>query len=61
MAGKLWQALDAGLGWPQARDGERPARLRRYEDLVSGRILPDDLLPSATAWVWDGETYQPGK
>jgi hypothetical protein len=32
---------------------------RQYADLLAGRIQPDDLLPPAQPYVWNGEDYVP--
>ena len=42
------------------RAAQQQQQLARAADLIVGRIKPDDLLPSPTAYVWNGTKYAPG-
>jgi hypothetical protein len=56
--------------WANAPDAELRSAARKHldehrkldrqaADLISGRIKPDDLLPSYTPYVWNGQDYVP--
>jgi hypothetical protein len=49
------QALDAH----RERQALADLRFRQYGELLSDKIRPDDLLPPAQPWVWNGEAYVP--
>jgi hypothetical protein len=38
---------------------KKSADVARAAELISGKIKPDDLLPPATPYVWDGKDYVP--
>ena len=39
------------------RHAEEQERIQLAEDLIAGRIKPDDLLPPQKAYVWNGDDY----
>lgn len=45
------------LGWMEYREKLHKEGRRIYEDLVAGRIVPDEIIPSPMAWTWDGKVY----
>ena len=55
------QAASEALDAHRARQALADLRLKQYGELLSGKIRPDDLLPPAQPWVWNGETYVPEK
>jgi hypothetical protein len=41
----------------QRQDAEQAHRLRQWRDLLAGKIQPEDLVPPAKPWDWDGKQY----
>lgn len=54
-------ASSEALAAHRARQALADLRFRQYGELLSGKLRPDDLLPPAQPWVWNGETYVPEK
>jgi hypothetical protein len=43
----------------QQQIAEHQRRMQQWSELLTGKIKPDDLLPPAQAWVWNGTEYVP--
>jgi hypothetical protein len=49
------------LGQKQKEDQKNQVSQETVDQLLTGRVKPDDLLDPAQAYVWDGEKYVPEK